>query len=165
MPKFSEKTFLNFTADDYDMADIMEDFRDSIRQDFCWIGDRFFFYQKGMFDKRVVAMEHVIWMFPYREAPKGRAGHQFYNDLGKLCMYSDQGKRMDFSFGTPAHAETIYGMLASTFAADHQIMTGMSKELQKGIDENGVEGFRKALAELQEKFRQQQAEQAQHHAE
>lgn len=160
MPKFSEKTFLNFTSDDYAQEEINEDFRDSIRQDYCWIGDRFFFYQKGMFDKRVVSMEHVIWFFPYREAPKGRAGHKLYNDSGKLCLYSDQGVRMDFSFDTPAQAETIYGMLASTFAEEYHIITGMSKELQQGIDEGGVDGFRQAMAKLQEKFRQQAAQNA-----
>ena len=156
MAKFNEKTFVNFTAEDFDVADVMEDFRSSIRQEGCWIGDRFFFYQKGMFDKRVVSMEKVIWMFPYREAPKGKAGQQFYNDIGKLCLYSDQGERLDFSFGTPAQAETVYGMLQSTFAEEYHIVAGMSGDLQKAIDTDGVEGFRLALKQMQEKFRQQQ---------
>lgn len=156
MAKFSEKTFLNFTSEEYSVSDVMDDYRDAIRQEICSVGDHFFFYQKGLFQKSVLSMEHVIWMFPYREAPAGRGGTKMYNDIGKIAVYSDKGQRFDFSFPTPMMAETIYGMLASTFAEDYHIITGMSTQLQRAMEQGGINAFREELRALQAKYQSQQ---------
>ncbi len=140
MAKFNEKTFLNFTAEDFDVSEVMEDYREAIRQESCAIGDRFFFYQRGFFDKRVVSMAHVLWMFPGREAQKGMLG-AVHQDLGKLTMYDKEGNRMEFLFDTPVQVEHLYAMLQSTFAEEFQIIAGVSAPLQRALEEGGVEGF------------------------
>lgn len=151
MAKFSEKNYLNFTAEDYDLDEILEDYRDAVKDDGCRVGDRFFFYQKGLFQNDVLSFEKLLWVYPMRAAQKGKSGEQFHNDRGVLVFYSQEGERFDLLFKTPHKAESLFSFLVPTLQ-QYQVVAGLAPELLHGMEEGGVAGFRAALAKLQQEY-------------
>lgn len=154
MPKFSDKDFLNFTSDDVDVDDVAEDYRNAVKDEGCRIGDRFFFYQRGMFHTDVLSLEHLLWMYPARTAQKGKSGEQFHNDRGQLVCYTKEGKRIDLTFKTPHMAETLFSLLVPALQEYH-VVAGMSPELLRGMEEGGVEGFQRAMDLLRQRYQEQ----------
>jgi len=151
MPKFTDENFLNFSADDIDLDELKEDYKNAVKDDGCRIGDLYFYYQKGLFRVDVLRFDNILWIYPARAARKGKGGEQTYNDLGLLIVYTKEGERFEFTFKTPHKAENIFSFLVPSLQP-HNVVCGMSQELLHGMEENGLEGFHEAMAKLQRQY-------------